>query len=128
MLDDAAPVFVSQSTRHGRGLFAARSFSPGETIGVYPILILSIEEVRQIRGTRIYDYLFFVDEDESEQMRAAVAFGPISMCNHDADANAGFTLDAESRTVILSAATAIAAEDEIFINYEEFADDALSRR
>ena len=58
-------------------------------------------------------------------MRAAVAFGEISMCNHSRKANADFTIDASARTVTLTARQAIAPDDEILIDYEEFADEII---
>ena len=58
-------------------------------------------------------------------MRAAVAFGLISMCNHSPDANGDFAVDAEAQTVSLSARKPIPAETEILIDYEEFADQIL---
>lgn len=120
-------VTFGPSSLHGRGLFAARAFAAEELIGEYPLLILSIEDVQQIRGTRIHDYLFFVDEDEDEQMRAGVAFGPISLCNHDDDANARFEVQIAAETVRLIAVRPIGEGEEIFIDYVDFAEIALAR-
>jgi len=117
----ASPVEVRQSPFHGRGLFAAVSFEPGELIATYPLLILSKEDTAAIRGTQIHHYVFYVDETEQGEMRAAVAFGLISMCNHSAEANAEFAIDADAQTVTLSARTAIPIDAEILIDYEEFA-------
>ena len=117
----ASPVEVRQSPFHGRGLFAAVSFEAGDHIATYPLLILSEEDTAAIRGTLIHHYVFYVDENEQGQMRAAVAFGPISMCNHSSDANADFTVDAAAQSVVLSARKAIPAETEILIDYQEFA-------
>ncbi|MEQ3649393.1 SET domain-containing protein-lysine N-methyltransferase [Hyphomonas sp.] len=116
-----SPVEVRQSPFHGRGLFAAVSFEAGDLIATYPLLILSQEDTAAIRGTQIHHYVFYVDEDEQGEMRAAVAFGLISMCNHSPDANAEFTVDANAQTVTLSAGTNIPTDAEILIDYEEFA-------
>ena len=116
-----SPVEVRQSPFHGRGLFAAVSFEAGDLIATYPLLILSQEDTAAIRGTQIHHYVFYVDENEQGEMRAAVAFGLISMCNHSPDANAEFTVDANAQTVTLSAGTNIPIDAEILIDYEEFA-------
>ena len=116
-----SPVEVRQSPFHGRGLFAAVSFEAGDLIATYPLLILSQEDAAAIRGTQIHHYVFYVDENEQGEMRAAVAFGLISMCNHSPDANAEFTVDANAQTVTLSAGTNIPIDAEILIDYEEFA-------
>tara|TARA_R100001244_G_scaffold41571_2_gene37323 strand:+ start:3349 stop:3732 length:384 start_codon:yes stop_codon:yes gene_type:complete len=121
----ASPVEVRQSPFHGRGLFATVSFETGDLIATYPLLILSEEDTAAIRGTQIHHYVFYVDENENGHMRAAVAFGLISMCNHSPDANGDFAVDAEAQTVSLSARKPIPAETEILIDYEEFADQIL---
>ena len=117
----ASPVEVRQSPFHGRGLFAAVSFEAGDLIATYPLLVLSQDDTAAIRGTQIHHYVFYVDENDQGQMRAAVAFGLISMCNHSPEANAEFTVDADAQTVTLSASTNIPLDAEILIDYEEFA-------
>ena len=120
-----SPVVVGQSPHHGRGLFAATSFRVDETIGVYPLLILTEEETRTVQQTRLYHYVFYIDETADRGMRAAVAFGHISMCNHSLDANADFTVDAGAQTVTLKANTTIPAGSEILIDYEDFAEEII---
>jgi uncharacterized protein len=121
----ASPVEVRQSPFHGRGLFAAVSFERGDLIATYPLLVLSEDDTAAIRGTQIHHYVFYVDENAHGQMRAAVAFGLISMCNHSPDANADFTVDGATQTVTLKARVAIASDAEILIDYEEFADQII---
>ena len=116
---------VRTSPLHGRGLFAAKDIPAGAVIGVYPILILSHEDTQALKVTRLYHYVFYVDEREDGAVRAAVAFGEISMCNHDPTANAEFAVDAAAQTVTLAARVAIPVGDEILIDYEEFAGEAL---
>jgi hypothetical protein len=69
--------------------------------------------------------VFYVDENADGEMRAAVAFGEISMCNHSPKANACFTVDAAAQTVTLTASQVIAPGDEILIDYEDFADEII---
>ena len=121
-IEIASSVEVRQSSHHGRGLFAAVSFAAGDIIGSYPLLILSEKDTLAVRETRLFHYVFYVDENADGQMRAAVAFGPISMCNHSPDANADFSVDAKSQLVTLSARQALSADTEILIDYEEFAE------
>lgn len=121
----ASPVEVRNSPFHGRGLFAAVSFETGELIAVYPLLILSVEDTAAIKNTLIHHYVFHVDEDAEGRALTAVAFGPISMCNHSANANADFCVDAVAQTVTLSARSAIPQNEEILINYEEYADEIV---
>lgn len=123
--NQASLVEVKQSPLHGRGLYAARAIPAGMLIGTYPLLILSEADTAHIKATRLYHYVFFVDESPAGAVRAAVAFGPISMCNHSTEANAVFEVSAETATVTLRAAQAIPAGEEILIDYEDFAAEAV---
>lgn len=116
---------VRTSPLHGRGLFASGRIAPGAVIGVYPLLVLSHEDTAHLKATRLYHYVFYVDERADGAARCAVAFGEISMCNHSPDANAGFEVDAVAQTVTLTALTDIASDAEILIDYQDFAEEAL---
>ena len=118
-------VEVETSPLHGRGLFASTDIPAGALLGVYPLLVLSHEDTEQIKSTRVYHYVFYVDEREDGAVRAAVAFGKISMCNHSPQANADFYVDAAAETVTLTTRIALKAGDEILIDYEDFADEAI---
>ncbi len=118
-------VHVRTSPVHGRGLFANQRIAAGGLIGVYPLLILSANDTAAIKATRLYHYVFYVDEDDSGAIRAAVAFGEISMCNHSPSANAEFEIDPAAMQVVLSAAREIMPDEEILIDYQEFAEIAI---
>jgi uncharacterized protein len=121
----ASSVEVKTSPFHGRGLFAAAPFKAGEVIAVYPLLILSHEDTATVRSTLLHHYVFFVDETADGVMRAAVAFGEISMCNHSPESNASFVVDAAAQTVTLSARVALPVGTEILIDYEDFAEEII---
>lgn len=115
------PVEVRQSIVEGRGLFARRDIAAGTQIGAFPLLILSPGDSAALKGTKLYHYVFHVDEDEPGQPRMGVAFGLISFCNHDPRANAAFSVDGPAALVTLTALRDIPEDAEIFIDYEEFA-------
>ena len=123
--NQASLVEVKQSPLHGRGLYAAVEIVVGTKIGTWPALILSTEDTAHVKATRLYHYIFYVDENAEGAMRAAVAFGPISMCNHSPDANATFNVDATTATVTLCASRDIAAGEEVLIDYGDFAAEAV---
>lgn len=124
-LTGGARAEVRTSPLHGRGLFAAQPLREGTEIGRYPLLILSHEDTERLKATRLYHYVFYVDEREDGAVRAAVAFGEISMCNHSPQLNAVFDVDADVAEVILTAVRDIAPGEEILIDYEDFADEAI---
>lgn len=123
--NQASLVEVKQSPLHGRGLYAAAQVSAGTQLGTWPILILTEEDTARLKSTRLYHYVFYVDENADGAMRAAVAFGAISMCNHGTDPNAGFEVTAADATVTLTATKNLAAGDEILIDYGDFAAEAV---
>lgn len=123
--NQASLVEVKQSPLHGRGLYAAMPVPSGTTIGTYPVLILDAEDTAALKPTRLYHYVFYVDETADGAMRAAVAFGPISMCNHSQTPNAAFSVDPADATVTLIASRDIAAGEEILIDYGDFAAEAV---
>lgn len=124
-LTGGARAEVRTSPLHGRGLFAAQALPEGTEIGRYPLLVLSPEDTERLKATRLYHYVFYVDEREDGAVRAAVAFGEISMCNHSRNANAAFDVDGDAAEVVLTAARDIAPGEEILIDYEDFADEAI---
>lgn len=121
----SSAVEVRTSPLHGRGLFATRMIPRGTEIGVYPLLVLPADETETLKSTRVYHYVFYVDENETGAIRAAIAFGLISMCNHSPNANAVFDVDGEQMTVALYADRQIDAGEEVLIDYEDFAEEAL---
>lgn len=123
--DERGRAEVRTSPLHGRGLFAASRIQKGAEIGVFPLLILSHDDTETLKSTRLYHYVFYVDERPDGAIRAAVAFGDISMCNHSPDANAEFEVDADAQTVTLTASADLAAGTEILIDYQDFAEEAL---
>ena len=118
-------VEVKQSPLHGRGLYAVKKIPAGTKIGTWPVLILNEEDTDRIRHTRLYHYVFFVDETSDGRMRTAVAFGAIAMCNHSTEANAVFDVTSKEATVTLSAKRDIEAGEEILIDYGDFASEAV---
>lgn len=123
--NQASLVEVKQSPLHGRGLYAAVPVPSGSILGTYPVLILSPADTAALKSTRLYHYVFYVDETADGAMRAAVAFGPISMCNHSTAPNAAFEVDPVAATVTLTTSRDIAAGEEILIDYGDFAAEAV---
>lgn len=116
---------VCTSPLHGRGLFASSFIPAGAVIGIYPLLVLSHEDTQTLKSTRLYHYVFYVDERDDGAARCAVAFGEISMCNHSPAANAEFEVDGAAQSVTLTASVDLVAGTEILIDYQEFAEEAL---
>lgn len=118
-------VHVAHSALHGRGLFASAAIPVGTRLLQCPLLILSANDTDRLATTRLHHYVFWVRDEPGGQPIHAVAFGLISMCNHSPTPNAFFEVDETTETVTLTAGTDIAMGEEILIDYEDFAVQAV---
>lgn len=119
------PLEVREIPGKGRGLCAAADISAGALIACSPVLVLEDEERRAAAGTAVAHYWFWWEDagppepgGGGEPWRAAIALGPVSMCNHARPANARFELRRDERRIDLFAAEAIPAGTEITIDYD----------
>lgn len=119
------PLEVRDAPGKGRGLFAAADIPEGALIAVSPVLVLEPAEREAAAGTAVAHYWFWWEDAGPEgpdgaeaPWRAAVALGPVSMCNHARPANARFEVVRGARRIDLFAAAPIAAGDEITIDYD----------
>lgn len=110
---------VGESPGRGRGVFAARAFAVGEVIERAPVIVFPRAEVRPLRGTLLDDYWFWWDD-----VHNAAALGCGSLYNHACPANARYECEPTTRTLVFTAARAIACGEEITINYGSHPEDA----
>jgi SET domain-containing protein len=103
---------IADAGSRGRGVFAARPFAAGELIERAPVVVFRRADVAPLRGTLLDDYWFWWDERHN-----AVALGCASLYNHACPANASFARDTAARVLVVRAARAIAAGEEVTLNY-----------
>ncbi len=104
-------VFVAPSTRHGRGVFAARAFEAGELIEVCPVLVLPAGE-QGTSDTVLWDHAY-----EWADGGGAIALGFGSLYNHAWEANARYEHDYDAGLIRVYAVVPIAEGEEVTINY-----------
>ena len=107
-------IFVGNSDGKGRGIFAQRKISKGETIEEAPVVVIPHSQIEHLDRTLLGDYYFVWGEDEEE---AAIALGLCSLCNHSYEPNAAFRLNRDRLTIEFVAARSIESGEEITINY-----------
>jgi SET domain-containing protein len=110
----SATVIVGPSPRHGRGVFAAAPFAPGDLVEACPVLVVPAEQVANLDDTALYDYYF-----SWRGGAAAIALGYGSLYNHAAVPNARYQDDADTATIRFLAVRAIAVGDEITVDYSQ---------
>jgi SET domain-containing protein len=98
----------------GRGVFTTEPIEEGTTIEIAPVIVLSEADRAKVDATLLHDYIFEWGEDERQ---AAVALGYVSIYNHSVDANCRYTMDFDHHTIQIQTKRAIAADEELFINY-----------
>lgn len=103
---------IRPSRRHGRGVFVVDGCAAGSVLETCPALPLEDAEARALDQTRLADYVFAWDDG-----RTVVAFGFVSFCNHDTQPNAEVVLGEDPPTASLVAISAIAAGEEVLIDY-----------
>lgn len=113
-------VFIKDTGKYGRGVFAARDIKKGELIEVSPILISPKEEWEYLRKTVLFDYCFTWGEDYEQ---TAIALGYGSLYNHSYQPNAMFNNNSVNDTIDFYAIRDIKEGVEITINYNEDAED-----
>ena len=106
---------VGQSAGKGRGIFATRPISGGETIEEAPVVVVPREQVGHLDATALCEYYFLWGADEKD---AALMLGRCSLCNHSYEPNARFVLHPARQTIAFVALRDIAAGEEITTNYK----------
>ena len=109
---------ITTTSGRGRGVFATRAFAPGELLERAAVIVFERALTAQLRGTVLDDYWFWWDDAHN-----AFALGCGSLYNHAAPANARYVVEPASRTLAFSAVRAIAAGEEVTINYHGEPDD-----
>lgn len=102
---------VRDAGARGRGVFALRSFAPGDVIETCPVIVIPAHELRLIDGTVLYSYYFGWPEG------GAIAGGLGSFYNHADTPNARCSKDYQHRTINFVALEAIRPGEEITFRY-----------
>ncbi len=101
----------------GRGVVALTPFRAGELIDSAPVLVLPADERRIAERTRISNYWFYWQDGGEDDWTAAIALGPVSLCNHSQAPNASFAADTDAGRIDLVALRDIEAGEEVTFDY-----------
>lgn len=100
---------------------AQRPFGEGEIIERPPVIVIPAAEAPTIRATRLAGYFFEWGEDCRQ---AAIALGYGSLYNHSYAPNARYVFQEADECLEFVALRAIAAGEEITINYNNLEESA----
>ena len=101
----------------GRGVYATAAIAAGSLIESAPVIVVPAEQCALLDRTILHDYYFDWDGDAAHGGSGAVALGIVSLCNHSRRPSARVRRNRAQSSLDLVALTAIAAGDEITIDY-----------
>jgi SET domain-containing protein len=105
-------LYVKDTQKYGRGIYAERDIKKGEKFEVSPIIMISTEEwEKYLEKTILYNYLFYWGEN------LALALGYGSLFNHSYHPNARFLNNKANLSIDFYALRDIKKDEEITVNY-----------
>jgi SET domain-containing protein len=110
-----AMIEIRRTARKGRGVFATEEIAAGAVIAACPVLVCAPSESGLIGRTRLGEYQF----RWADKRQTCIAFGVVSLCNHDESPNAELVPDAREETITLVAARTITVGEEVTIRYRK---------
>jgi len=107
-------LYISQTDKKGRGVFARRRIRKGDVIERSPVIVIPGKDWATMDETVLSNYVFDWGENEEH---AAIALGYVSIYNHSYTPNAELNESLEDKVIEAVALRDIEAGEEIFVNY-----------
>jgi SET domain-containing protein len=107
-------LFIAATKQMGRGVFTNEPITAGTTVETAPVIVMSLEERKQLDQTRLYDYIF---EWGNSKEKCIMALGYVPIYNHSYLSNCEYEMDYEQDLIRVIAVRDIAKGEELFINY-----------
>jgi len=109
---DKIKISKSKIPKSGRGVFAVKEITKGETIEICPVLVLSRKDYLLTKKTELRNYYFMWGK-----VTSALCFGYGSLYNHSYEANATYKKQIREKTIHFIAIKRIKKGEEIKVNY-----------
>lgn len=108
-------IYIGATKEKGRGVFCYHALTAGEIIEVAPVIVMSEHDRKLLDQTLLHDYIFEWTPDGASMCCMALGYVPIY--NHSYQSNCEYFMDYESQTIAIKTMRAIAAGEELTINY-----------
>jgi len=108
---------IRDDPHKGRAVFAREAIAAGALIEAAPVIVVPPAQHRLLDNTILHDYCFLWDGNAGREGRIALALGLVSLCNHSRRPSARVRRNHARETLDLVALIAIAAGDEVTIDY-----------
>ena len=113
-MSDGPSLYVSESERRGRGVFAKNRIAEGTVIEVCPVIVIPREEVEDLMRTALHEYRFLWGGTGDD---SAIALGYGSLYNHSNTPNALYVKKYQDCVIEFVALADIAQDEEITVSY-----------
>ncbi|MEO6610692.1 MAG: SET domain-containing protein [Chitinophagaceae bacterium] len=107
-------LFIAPASSMGRGVFTHELIEPGTFVEISPVIVMKAAERKLLDQTLLHDYIFEWGDDRE---RCCMALGYAAIYNHSYNSNCEYEMDFEQELISIRAVRAIAAGEELFINY-----------
>ncbi len=115
-------LYIDNTDNKGNGVFTLDAIEADTVIEVSPVIIMSAEERILLDKTLLHDYIFEWKPAETNQ--CCMAQGYISVYNHSYTSNCEYFMNYEEKIIIIRTVRAVAAGEELTINYNGDWDNA----
>jgi hypothetical protein len=116
----SSSLYIGPTPSMGLGVFTRSAIPKDQLIEESPVIVMSGEERRLLDQTRLYNYIFEWGENSEA---CCMALGYIAMYNHSYASNCEYEMDFDAHTISIRTIRAIAAGEQLFINYNGDWDD-----
>ena len=107
-------LIIAPTPQMGRGVFSLEPLEQDTLVEISPVIVLSEQDRHLLDQTGLQHYIF---EWGEENKGCCVALGYVSIYNHSYTSNCEYEMDVESQMIRIKTVRAIAAGEELFINY-----------
>ena len=115
-------LYIANIPGKGRGVFTEEAIDAGEVVEIAPVIVLDAAARLLLDQTLLHDYIF--EWQPEGRADCCVALGWASIYNHASPSCCEYEMDYEAQTIAVKTMRAIAAGEELTINYNGDWDNA----
>lgn len=108
----------------GRGVFTGSALPKGFLVEEAPVIVMPEQDRKHLDKTLLHDYIF--EWHAGGEKGCCMALGFVPVYNHDSPSNCEYLMDYEAATIRVYTIRAIAAGEELTVNYNGDFDNAES--
>jgi hypothetical protein len=114
-------LYIGNVPGKGRGVYTSKAIPAGTVLETSPVLVMSHEDRQLLDQTLLHDYIFEWQPDGAQM--CCMALGWVPMYNHSYESNCEYFMNYDEDTMYVQTVRAVAAGEELTINYNGDWDD-----